>query len=178
MQTVLESLECSYINILNLESEANRNGDTYVREEIYELADRVVWRNPGQQLVLVHPAKGQLVARHLHPNRVNRVCRYSLDIGHDNTLILAECDGVLLLLTAGDLEFNRNHVGHGHFIRLLSDNDKRVARHYEVIVLRVVVSSVERNGVKLLLGQVPRVWRNRPAIITRCTQQQMIDNKR
>ena len=35
MQTVLESLECSYINILNLESEANRNGDTYVREEIY-----------------------------------------------------------------------------------------------------------------------------------------------
>ena len=38
MQTVLESLECSYINILNLESEANKedsNSDTYVREEIY-----------------------------------------------------------------------------------------------------------------------------------------------
>ena len=35
MQTVLESLECSYINILNLEQEANRNGDTYVREEVY-----------------------------------------------------------------------------------------------------------------------------------------------
>lgn len=35
MQTVLESLEESYISILNLESEANRNGDTYIREEIY-----------------------------------------------------------------------------------------------------------------------------------------------
>ena len=35
MQTILESLECSYINILNLESEASKNGDTYVREEVY-----------------------------------------------------------------------------------------------------------------------------------------------
>ena len=37
MQTVLESLECSYINILNLQSEAYREdstADTYVREEI------------------------------------------------------------------------------------------------------------------------------------------------
>ena len=42
MQTVLESLECSYINILNLESEANRNGDTYVREEIYEAKKELI----------------------------------------------------------------------------------------------------------------------------------------
>ena len=37
MQTVLESLECSYINILNLQAEANRNenSDTYIREEVY-----------------------------------------------------------------------------------------------------------------------------------------------
>ena len=42
MQTILESLECSYINILNLESEANRNGDTYVREEIYEAKKELI----------------------------------------------------------------------------------------------------------------------------------------
>ena len=42
MQTVLESLECSYINILNLESEADRNGDTYVREEIYEAKKELI----------------------------------------------------------------------------------------------------------------------------------------
>lgn len=35
MQEVLESLEESYISILNLESEANKNGDTYIREEVY-----------------------------------------------------------------------------------------------------------------------------------------------
>ena len=42
MQTVLESLECSYINILNLESEANWHGDTYVREEIYEAKKELI----------------------------------------------------------------------------------------------------------------------------------------
>ena len=42
MQTVLESLECSYINILNLESEANRNGDTYVREEVFEAKKELI----------------------------------------------------------------------------------------------------------------------------------------
>ena len=42
MQTVLESLECSYINILNLESEANRHGDTYVREEIYDAKKELI----------------------------------------------------------------------------------------------------------------------------------------
>lgn len=38
MQTVLESLEQAYINILNLEDEANRENtgaDTYIREEVY-----------------------------------------------------------------------------------------------------------------------------------------------
>ena len=45
MQTVLESLECSYINILNLESDANRedsNSDTYIREEIYEAKKELI----------------------------------------------------------------------------------------------------------------------------------------
>ena len=42
MQTILESLECSYINILNLENEANRNGDTYVREEIFEAKKELI----------------------------------------------------------------------------------------------------------------------------------------
>lgn len=38
MQTILESLEQAYLNILNLENEANSedsNSDTYIREEIY-----------------------------------------------------------------------------------------------------------------------------------------------
>lgn len=38
MQTILESLEQSYLNLLNLQEEANREGtplDTYCREEIY-----------------------------------------------------------------------------------------------------------------------------------------------
>lgn len=38
MQTILESLEQAYLNIINLENEANRedsNSDTYIREEIY-----------------------------------------------------------------------------------------------------------------------------------------------
>ena len=38
MQTVLESLEQAYLNIINWENEANRedsNSDTYIREEIY-----------------------------------------------------------------------------------------------------------------------------------------------
>jgi hypothetical protein len=45
MQTILESLECSYINILNLESDANRedsNSDTYIREEIYEAKKELI----------------------------------------------------------------------------------------------------------------------------------------
>lgn len=42
MQTILESLECSYINILNLENEANRNGDTYVREEVFEAKKELI----------------------------------------------------------------------------------------------------------------------------------------
>ena len=36
MQTILESLESAYINILNLENEAKREiADTYIREEVY-----------------------------------------------------------------------------------------------------------------------------------------------
>lgn len=42
MQTILESLECSYINILNLENEANRNGDTYIREEVFEAKKELI----------------------------------------------------------------------------------------------------------------------------------------
>lgn len=45
MQTVLESLENSYLNILNIESEANRedsNSDTYIREEIYRAKSELI----------------------------------------------------------------------------------------------------------------------------------------
>ena len=42
MKAILESLECSYINILNLENEANRNGDTYIREEVFEAKKELI----------------------------------------------------------------------------------------------------------------------------------------
>ena len=69
-------------------TESQENEQMGIGEEIDELADGVVWRHLGQQFILMYPAKGQLVACHLHPDRVNGIRRHGLNVSHNNTFVL------------------------------------------------------------------------------------------
>ena len=115
------------------------------------------------------PAEGELVARHLHPNRVDRVGGNGTDVGHHQMFVLSEREGVDQRehrhgLIAGS-NFRRKDVRHGHHLVLLLENYQRVATDDEIIALRVMVSGVERDGIELLLGEIPSIWRDRALIV-------------
>ena len=57
------------------------------------------------------------------------------------------------------------HLGYRHGFWLLGDDDQGVACHDEVVVLGIVVGGVERDGVELLLRQVPCVRSDGTTII-------------
>ena len=141
-----------------------------VGEEIDELADGIVGRHRCQQVGLAQPSEGQLVARHLHPDRVDGIRRHRADIGHHKMVALPQRDGVDEREHRHGLVAGRNlraeDVGHGHHLVLLLENHQRVAAHHEVVALRVVVGGVEGDGVELLLGEIPGVWRDRALIVT------------
>lgn len=61
-----------------------------IGEEVDELTDGVVRGHFRQQLVLMNPAKGELVTSHLHPDRIDSVGRYRHDVGHNDALALKE----------------------------------------------------------------------------------------
>lgn len=59
------------------------------------------------------------------------------------------------------------HFGDRHGTGLLGDDHQGVARHDEVVVLGIMVSGVEGDGVELLLRQVPGIRGDGSTIITR-----------
>ena len=78
----------------NTESQEHQQVD--IGKLIDELTDGIIWRYLFQQFILMNPAEGKLVACHLHPYRVDGICRQRLDVRHNDTLMLTDGDGVLL----------------------------------------------------------------------------------
>ena len=141
-----------------------------IGEEIDKLTDGVVGRHFGQKFILVDPSEGKLIARHLDPYRVDGISRHRLDVGHHDALILMERDGVFLPLLTDGLNLYRHHLGYRHVLRLLGHHHQRIARHHEVVVLGIVMGGIERDRVELLLREVPGIRRDRPTVITRCSE--------
>ena len=141
-----------------------------VGKKVDELTDGVVGRHLRQQFLLVYPSKGQLVTGHLHPYGVYTIRWYRHDVGHYNPFALTQGDRILLVLLPYGLNLNGYHLRHSHCFRLLRHNHQRVTRHNEVIVLRIVMGRIERDGVELLLGEIPGIWRYRALIVTRYTK--------
>ena len=59
----------------------------HIREGGDKLRNGIVGDDRRQQLRLVYPPKGRLVARQLHPNRVFATCRNNTDIGHRHMIV-------------------------------------------------------------------------------------------
>lgn len=107
---------------------------------------------PFSRLALANPALRNLVARHLHPDGVDAVGRHGGYLGHHHTLATGDVDGV------------EHHVGQRVGQR------QTARRHHEIVVLRIVMSGRKRDGVYLLLGQVPRIRRPLPMVVARHQQ--------
>ena len=115
-----------------------------IGEEVDELRDGGVGQCAGQQIALMNPANGLLVAGHLHPDGVERVGGHGGDVGHNQAVALADgerIDPETVDILGGMLGYEAQGVG----------------LDQEVEVLRVVVAGIERNGVDLTVGQVPRI---------------------
>lgn len=74
-------------------TESQENQQMDIGEEVDELTDGIVRRDLRQEFVLMNPTKGELVARHLHPDGVDGIGGDGHDVGHDDTLMLTEGDG-------------------------------------------------------------------------------------
>ena len=77
-------------------TESQEHQQVDIGKLIDELTDGIIWRYLFQQFILMNPAEGKLVACHLHPYRVDGICRQRLDVRHNDTLMLTDGDGVLL----------------------------------------------------------------------------------
>ena len=124
-----------------------------IGEEVDELGYGIIGGNAFQHIVLVNPTERQLVAGHLYPYRIYRVGRYRSNICHNDGIALIDDYGVDGHLTQ-------------HLHGMLLNEHQGVCAHQEVVVLSVVVSGVERDGVELLCGQVPGIRRQLPLVIT------------
>ena len=106
----------------------------HIREGGNELRNGVVGYDIGQQLRLVYPAKGRLVARQLHPNRVFAACRNNADVGHNHMVVTFNVKRVEL------------NVGNKLF-GLLPNEGQRIGLYHEVIIVRVVVRGRKRKRI-------------------------------
>ena len=112
-----------------------------VGEDVDELRDGVVGGDTLQEFALTNPPLRNLVVRHLDPHGVDGVGRYHADVGNDDAVAMDDIEGV------------ERHVGQRVGQR------QAVGSHHEVVVLRIVVSGGEGDGVYLMLGEIPGIWR-------------------
>ena len=113
----------------------------------------------------MHPTESQLIARHLDPYRVDGIGRHRLDIGHHDTFVFPQGDGVFLPLLAYRLYLYRHHLRYCHILWLLGYHHQRVACHHEVVVLGIVMGGIKGDGVELLLRKIPGVGSDRATIV-------------
>ena len=79
-----------------------------------------------QQVLLVCPAKGELIAGHLHPNTILFVGGQYADVGHSQMVVPVNGKRI------------GGHLAE-HLFRLLTDQEQGIALHHEVEVLVVMM---------------------------------------
>ena len=102
-----------------------------------KLRDGVIGIDGSEQVALVNPSEGVLVASHLHPNAVFSVGGDDAYVGYDKTIVVPHDEGV---------------GGHPteKLLRLLADKLHGVGLHHEVEVLVVVV--LRHEGQRVLFA--------------------------
>ena len=98
-------------------------------------------------MFLPYPAECILVTCHLYPYRIDSIVLKQTEVHHNESIVMVDCNSV------------RGKIDE-QFLRLLSEERKRVGCHYEVIVLCVVMFIVESvvNAVSLLFLVTQGVW--------------------
>ena len=136
------------------DADGEEDEEVGVGEDVDELRDGVVGRHALQELALTNPSLRNLVACHLDPYGVDGVGRYHADVGNDDAVAMDDIEGV------------ERHVGQGVGQR------QTVGSHHEVVVLRIVVGGGEGDGVDLMLGEIPGIWRLLTTVVAGCEKQQ------